>query len=1764
MNSRFLPGRDKEVKQGLDTVRKLVPVENAQENSARIRESIPSNWIYNEKYVNNVWEDLEQYTKKNIQSAYAEQNPFKQIDDSASKIRQIIATFESQDEEFILNFMNILGESDDFSGSSFDSDAIFFEARSRLQDMIDQHVDFTVREGKLLESMVLWYKLQKNMKIDDSDQFTVDEMKKYDIKRLQDTLDELNRMKEARAEEATSLHHDIVSNLRDKVNEYQTQLTQKELQLSQMQQESSRNLKNKRRSSRTPTRALQTDDEFQDQQRKILELNSQVSKLKQALMEVSQNAKPVEEAQEILNKIPDPLQSEQPTIDLSVAKELDFENRIKSLNEQLKSVKDDYKNTREQFMKSKQNELLLEKKLDAAERQKKSLESQQNTLQKKLDQLEASFNERLENAKNTNPKSIKDDDNSASEIIKKYEAKIQAMNETNQSMIKSIEESYNTKLKAQMQTITNALNNGDAKSAFEETTRQLNIQLEKAKVDAEKVVSEMKQKTSEQLMTMSKHYENLLRKKTHDMEAIRNSVDSEIKNRLFEIRLEYDEKTNQKILQEQGKYQTEITELKNGLLKEIDILQNKLTDVTHQKDAYKSILINSDLLESEEEEDMDEDKTKTDDDVLQNSLLALKEREIEQKVSEKYQILLKTQQELLMDSKKWELEQARIFLENKYDDYLQDFRVKIADAVHKIYDESPHDNVVLEKLLISVLDLVDNDKKFDKPKSEKRPGNEPTIPVHEVERKMNELTQKVVELSSENEILRKFASSKSDSKDVMAKIEEQSKKIGELTKENLDLQKEINVLSSKVNAPVVSHAATSREFPKLKVIDKETQTLDYKPNVTIKTDKINTNQYPSLSITTSQLFNLNSNNDDFSMHAECLHCHNVFGFEPGDVQHKLAMSSIISCPICRKMMTLQDNFDDKNGLSNLLLDETNLDNVINIEENDKKPPIQISDELNNFSVPPTQREKVELQIDLSHENHQSSHSTARRQSTNEENVSSGRRSSLADSGEIVPETPLINEIPQNEKREENQKPNTEEIKPQKIENVPDPQLQKLVENNTVLQKKLMLAAQALKDMERQYNERVSFMENKINEMQKDFIRQNQLAIQASKELPPTQEGNEQKKYTVNKIYSHVREIKSVMNFDINMPNPPPKSQEQMIDIAENALFVMKEKIDDKTKPVTVKGDLNGLHQKMTNFSLEFAGIKGTFKQFVKKTNEKNKELADQLKDYLLKFTKQKSKEVENLQKEKERLNKDIERLNQTIKERERFMNSLRDELDKTRNENDDLREEIQSSLTEVQKLQLSRGEKSQLFKIMQETELDREKHIDLLTEDVVSAKKEVNKMQNNMQSLENQNIQLKDQIITEIENPKNVKSSRSDKMSKIEEETKLDFVPSFVVFSTKMKMNNGFALVSKNEMKNKNYFNSQPLLIQTEDDSNVVSAKIQTPKHTTIKVLTRPNQSLRITTAKTVSRPLKNVFPRPISPNIQSTRDDDVVQFDTLIPLTVDDTSSSVIAYVTHYVKQNVPKNDRNKSLLLPTPIDTSEAKTAIVSSRSKGSIIKPPETNQAPQTIVVEKPATNRSKSPNDREANLEKRIKQLERVISDKSNEICTCNDKIHELNVFVFKIKQEIIKIARQKKKSDMMLESSKRQLSKAMDHLVERDRHISDLKKIISDFRKIAESLKQEKQISSSRTTYSGRDDIVLLNSLSYAKMADNEMRSLERWNLRRKKILDEERDKLMRTLRAIRLLDETPIKQDLVTVTSQRSPSKEKRTTVTPNAKEMIK
>ena len=109
------------------------------------------------------------------------------------------------------------------------------------------------------------------------------------------------------------------------------------------------------------------------------------------------------------------------------------------------------------------------------------------------------------------------------------------------------------------------------------------------------------------------------------------------------------------------------------------------------------------------------------------------------------------------------------------------------------------------------------------------------VPVSEVETKINELQQKLIEVTSENEIYKamidRMKGSSTFDKDAFdsakAAMEEQSKKMGEIQRQNIELQNEVKVLSNRASSAIsrqISNAEINISGTAKELVDVETNT----------------------------------------------------------------------------------------------------------------------------------------------------------------------------------------------------------------------------------------------------------------------------------------------------------------------------------------------------------------------------------------------------------------------------------------------------------------------------------------------------------------------------------------------------------------------------------------------------------------------------------------------------------------------------------------------------------------------------------------------------------------------------------------------------------------------------------------------------------------------------------------------------------------------------------------------------------------------------
>jgi hypothetical protein len=111
---------------------------------------------------------------------------------------------------------------------------------------------------------------------------------------------------------------------------------------------------------------------------------------------------------------------------------------------------------------------------------------------------------------------------------------------------------------------------------------------------------------------------------------------------------------NAKTLEIQNIMSAELVTLKHESTTVLTQVRRELATAKGQRDMLKQLLgADGDGLTAEEEEDEGEEESQ-DDAALQESLAALKEREIEQRLLEKFSLILKAEQDIDADTLTWQ------------------------------------------------------------------------------------------------------------------------------------------------------------------------------------------------------------------------------------------------------------------------------------------------------------------------------------------------------------------------------------------------------------------------------------------------------------------------------------------------------------------------------------------------------------------------------------------------------------------------------------------------------------------------------------------------------------------------------------------------------------------------------------------------------------------------------------------------------------------------------------------------------------------------------------------------------------------------------------------------------------------------------------------------------------------------------------------------------------------------------------------------------
>ena len=155
-----------------------------------------------------------------------------------------------------------------------------------------------------------------------------------------------------------------------------------------------------------------------------------------------------------------------------------------------------------------------------------------------------------------------------------------------------------------------------------------------------------------------------------------------------------------------------------------------------------------------------------------------------------------------------------------------------------------------------------------------------------------------------------------------------------------------------------------------------------------------------------------------------------------------------------------------------------------------------------------------------------------------------------------------------------------------------------------------------------------------------------------------------------------------------------------------------------------------------------------------------------------------------------------------------------------------------------------------------------------------------------------------------------------------------------------------------------------------------------------------------------------------------------------------------------------------------------------------------------------------------------MARRIQALEQRVQDYSNKLIEAKDHVHDLQTKQYRDKIETDKIIIELNKERMLHISVAKRLGKALRMIDEKNSIIEDLKHLNNKFTNIAAEITILHNVSKNDDSDLGKLMELFANTPSLGSMARNEMRSIQRWMYKRDKIVEKEKQRIMKVLDAL--------------------------------------
>ena len=735
MNPKFFPNPGKESKPGLERNKQLKRQASTNKADKKLKANIPSGWIYNEKNMDKMWNDLEYSDFSHFQEP--KENPYVKIDESTNKIRNVISNYEHEDAELLMKMAEINSPDGEYEINN--DDTIMMDAKTRLVTILDDHSGLASQQSDLLDSLQEWFRRIKNGDSYDPDFLKQEELKQCDLSALQEVLNELEQEKNTVIDKASDAYQSMVESLTKKVNECKSIIAQKELEISQLKEAKESKKLTRRRSSRVS-----------DSVTKLVKAQMQNENLKQQLNQLYQERQLNESQKQQQEDLKMPGSTGNEEYDDILGKNFELNGQLKVINGQLNDSKEENKYLKQQIFKLKQSEMVQLRKIQQLEKRNETLEKTVKNTEEKMKLTGEIKPSKVESGPDQETLKLL---NQISDLKKKHSEEIDQIKENTRIRIDAIQKDCDNRLKETISQLSEAFQGSDTSSIVNSTIQIYNQKMTEQQEQADQKFEEYRAQMQEKYRNMITEYERMLAKKDEEIEEINKKQEEYANYKMKCVQLDYDEKLNQQVLELQQKSFQDYSQLQYDLSSRIDELKRRLKKATRENKTLKSFLeanaLMPNLQEEEEEEDENEFGGESSDGVLSKSLAKMKEMDLEKKLSEKYDLLMQTQSSMMREQKDWELQAAKKASVEINRRIISEFRVKAADATKEtILRVNSSSDAKLKDYFVKMLKL------FDKGINEMS-GHKDTqilVPADEVEFKLESMRTKLLSLLNENEI----------------------------------------------------------------------------------------------------------------------------------------------------------------------------------------------------------------------------------------------------------------------------------------------------------------------------------------------------------------------------------------------------------------------------------------------------------------------------------------------------------------------------------------------------------------------------------------------------------------------------------------------------------------------------------------------------------------------------------------------------------------------------------------------------------------------------------------------------------------------------------------------------------------------------------------------------------------------------------------------------------------------------------------------------